>query len=332
MASERAERVRQPVLLIHGGAGPTTRSILSPAQRATAREGLGRALVAGQRVLLAGGGALEAVLEAVAVLEDEPSFNAGRGAVLRDDGAAVLDASVMRGADRSAGAAAGLRRVRNPIRAAEWVRSQGRYVLLVGDRADEDAARAGLRLEDPSYFVLSERETQLELARRSGRIELDRAEPAAASGCETSEGCSGGTVGAVALDCAGHLAAATSTGGMTNAAAHRVGDSPLIGAGTWADDRSCAVSATGAGEAFIRAAFAHQVSARILFGASNLQEACDAALGEALSLGGRGGCIAVGADGAFSMPFNTPCMPRGCVRGEADAAVALFAEEALVPV
>jgi len=322
----------EPSLAIHGGAGPATRSALTPEQVGATRHGLTAALEAGARVLRDGGSALDAVLAAVVVLEDDPGFNAGRGAVLRNDGTAVLDASLMWGLDRSAGAVAGSRRIRNPILAANCVRRDGRHVLLAGEGADSFAARSELTLVDPSYFVIPERVAHLDLARSQNRIELDWAGAGRDAAREASDRAPGETVGAVAIDAQGHLAAATSTGGTTNAAAARIGDSPLIGAGTWAQDGVVAVSATGSGEFFIRSAFAHQVAARIQWQGVELADACDAALRDVLELGGRGGCIAIDAHGRIVTPFTTASMPRGRIGADGVAHVALFAQEALTPV
>ena len=304
------------VLAIHGGAGGTTRSSLSAAQRAGTCASLVRALEEGRAILARGGSALDAVIAAVRVLEDDAAFNAGRGAVLREDGSVALDAAVMSGIDRSAGAVANVRRVRNPVLAAERVRRLGRHVLLTGAGADAFAASEQLEMVEPEYFIVEGRAQQLASARSSGELRLD-----------DHGAFSGGTVGAVARDAQGHLAAATSTGGMTNAAACRIGDSPIIGAGTWAEDATCAVSATGAGESFVRAAFAHEVASGMRLGGYDLEQACAHALATVLDLGGRGGCAAVGHDGRIALPFNTAAMPRGWVRADGPACVALFADE-----
>jgi len=308
----------ESVLAVHGGAGDTPRSALSPDQRRALEEGLVCALRAGRDVLAAGGSALDAVLAAVVALEDAEAFNAGRGSVLRDDGTVSMDASVMWGIDRSAGGVVGVRRVRNPVRAAELVRRSGRHVLLSWPGADALAEREGLALEPPEYFVTEPRRAQLLGARSRGAQELD-----------VVGGGSGSTVGAVARDRAGHLAAATSTGGMTNSLVTRIGDSPLPGAGTWADDASCAVSATGQGEFFVRSAFAHEVDANVRLAGLSIVEACARALDRVREIGGRGGCVAVDRAGEVALPFYTQTMPRGQVVGEAEPRIALFSGDAL---
>ena len=258
-----------------------------PQLRERASAGLHAALSAGEEVLGCGGTALDAVVAAVRVLEDAPEFNAGRGAALTVAGTAELDAAIADGEGRRFGAVAAVRRTRNPIEAARLVLEM-RAVLIAGEAGDAIAEAAGLATVDPEYFVTEARVAGL-------RRHLEEMT---------------GTVGAVALDARGHLAAATSTGGMTGQSVGRVGDTPICGAGTWADDRTCAVSATGEGEAFIRAAFAHEVHVRVA-GGSSIGDACDAALREVVALGGFGGCIAVDRDGNVTLPFTTPAMYRG---------------------
>lgn len=268
---------------------------------------LGLALDVGVRVLAAGGAALDAVVEAVAVLEDSRVFNAGRGSVLRSDGGVYLDASVMDGPTQRAGAVCLVRAVRNPVRLARVVLDRGEHVLLAGPPADALARDYGLPLEPPEYFITDYREEQLQRLRQRGGAELDHDVPSVAPAPAGEEG---QTVGAVARDRLGNLAAATSTGGLTNAHPARVGDSPIIGAGTWAGEGTCAVSATGTGEVFIRSAFAHAVHARMRFGGAGLDQAVRAALDDVVRLGGRGGCVAVDAAGRVVTPFTTGAMPR----------------------
>jgi L-asparaginase / beta-aspartyl-peptidase len=298
-------------LAIHGGAGGLTRSTLPVERDAAVRAGLRRALEAGSRILEAGGDALAAVVAAVVVLEDCEVFNAGRGAVQREDGSTVLDASVMRGVDRASGAVAAVRRIRNPILAAREVLREGRHVLLAAEGAESFAERRGLELVDSSYFLVPK-----------------TAAPGAPAGLGlTPDGVAGGTVGAVARDARGGVAAATSTGGMAGAAAARVGDSPIIGAGTWADDGTCAVSATGVGEFFVRSAFAHEVDAGVRLAGLDLETSCARALERVRRIGGRGGCIAVDRRGQLCALFDTPAMPRGeWVAGE-EPHVAIFMGE-----
>ncbi len=266
------------------------------------RESLG----AGYALLAEGAGALDAVEAAVRVLEDFPDFNAGQGAPLSAADTVELDAAIMDGRERRAGAVAALRRVRNPISAARAVLDDGAQVLLVGDGADAFALERGLEAIDPAALVRAARE------RRS-----------------PAEGRGSGTVGAVARDAAGHLAVATSTGGTRGKRTGRVGDSPLVGAGTWADDRTCCISGTGDGEAWIRVAFAHEIDARVRLRGEPLEVACRAALDDALALGGRGGCIALGSRGEPVLLFNTSGMPRGVIGGDGTARVAIYADEQL---
>jgi beta-aspartyl-peptidase (threonine type) len=300
-------------LAIHGGAGGLTRSTLPLERDAAVRAGLRRSLEAGIRILEAGGDALAAVVAAVVVLEDCEVFNAGRGAVQREDGSVVLDASVMRGVDRGSGAVAAVRRIRNPVLAAREVLREGRHVLLAAEGAERFAERRGLELVDPSYFVVP----------RAATASASAATPVVL----TPESVAGGTVGAVARDARGGVAAATSTGGMSGAAAARVGDSPIVGAGTWADDGTCAVSATGTGEFFVRSAFAYEVDAGIRLAGLELETSCARSLERVRRIGGRGGCIAVDRRGQLCAIFDTPAMPRGeWVSGE-EPRIAIFMGE-----
>lgn len=294
-------------LAIHGGAGALPASRVPAERIEEMRRDLGLALDAGLALLGAGGAALDAVVAAVAVLEDSRVFNAARGAVLRSDGSARLDASVMAGDGQRAGAVCQLRAAKNPVCVARAVLERGREVLLAGEDADRFAAAAGLELRPPEYFITDYRREQLErLVLREG-MALDHDVEVPHTGRAPDEG---QTVGAVALDAHGHLAAATSTGGMTNAVPGRVGDSPIIGAGTWASDETIALSATGTGEFFIRAAFAHEVHARVAWRGCDLAQAAREALEVVARLGGHGGCVAVDRAGRVTAPFTTSAMPR----------------------
>jgi beta-aspartyl-peptidase (threonine type) len=286
-------------LAIHGGAGAAPRSQLSPERERRYRAGLEAALDAGFALLERGGTALDAVTTAVRLLEDDPSFNAGHGAALTRDGAAELDAAIMDGRQLRAGAVASVRHVKNPIELARRVMEKSRHVLLVGSGAEEFALEEGLTLVPNHYFRTAERLEQLESEQRGRHV--SELMPAAA-----------GTVGAVARDGDGNLAAATSTGGMTNKRPGRVGDSPIIGAGTYAKNGVCAVSATGHGEYFIRAVAAHHVCAAVEYRALTLEQAVRELLHEILpALGGDGGLIAVSARGRIVMDFSTEGMFRG---------------------
>jgi L-asparaginase / beta-aspartyl-peptidase len=287
-------------LAIHGGAGTLPRAEMSSEQEGRYRAGLAEALAAGFRVLERGGSSLEAVTRAVVALEDNPLFNAGRGSVFTYDGGNELDASIMEGAGLKAGAVCGLTHIRNPIELARTVMEHSDYVFLSGAGAEEFALSRGFSLVPRSYFHTEARWRQLERI-RAGDGEVS---PLTISHV--------GTVGAVALDSSGHLAAATSTGGMTGKRFGRIGDSPVIGAGTYADDRSCAVSATGHGEIFIRAAVAHDICARMRFGARSLEAAVrEVVLEELPAHGGEGGVIAIDRTGRVVMEFNSEGMFRG---------------------
>jgi beta-aspartyl-peptidase (threonine type) len=286
-------------MAIHGGAGAVPRHTLSAERERQYRDGLAAALDLGYATLEQGGSSLDAVTAAVRALEDNPLFNAGRGAALTREGAAELDAAVMEGRQQRAGAVAAVRHVRNPIELARRVMEKSRHVLLVGSGAEEFALEEGLALVPNAYFRTDERRAQLE-SERSGRAVSDLVPS------------SQGTVGAVALDAAGDLAAATSTGGMTNKRQGRVGDSPIIGAGTYARNGVCAVSATGHGEYFIRAVAAHHICAAVEYRGLPLREAVRELLHERLrELGGSGGVIAIDGGGGIVTDFSTEGMFRG---------------------
>ena len=291
-------------IAIHGGAGVISRDSMTPENERAYHADLGRALDAGYEVLAKGGTSLDAVVVAVKILEDSPLFNAGKGAVFNHAGANELDASIMDGATLRAGAVAGLRHVRNPIDLARLVMDRSPHVMLVGEGAEEFALEQGMELVPGSYFHTERRWKQLEEAQKAERT-------AALSPAQEDIGFFS-TVGAVARDGKGNLAAATSTGGMTNKRWGRVGDSPIIGAGTYADNASCAVSATGSGEYFIRAVVAHEICARArLTGASAAEAARDVIHGRLKDIGGDGGVIVVDSRGALALEFNTEGMFRG---------------------
>ncbi len=317
---------RTPVLVIHGGAGTITRALMTPEREARYRAGLAASLAAGQAVLITGGSAIDAVVAAVRALEDDPLFNAGRGAVFTSDERNELDASIMDGATRSAGAVAGVSRIRNPVTAAHAVMTRSRHVMLVGAGAETFAAAEGLALVEPSYFRTDERFEQLQRARAAGRLELDHDGSAqAARGSGPAEDTKFGTVGAVACDANGNLAAATSTGGMTNKQWGRVGDSPIIGAGTWADNATAAVSGTGMGEAFMRACACHEVDALMRYKGLTLDEAVKQVATVAVPAnGGTGGLIGVDAQGNVAMRFSTDGMYRGVIRGAGVGEVSIY--------
>jgi L-asparaginase / beta-aspartyl-peptidase len=300
-------------LAIHGGAGTLPRAEMSEERELKYRAGLAAALDAGYAVLQARGTSLDAVTRAVMALEDNPLFNAGLGAVFTLDGRNELDASIMDGRTLKAGAVSGVTHIRNPIELARTVMEHSEYVMLSGEGAEEFALSRGLALVPRSYFYTDERWRQLERI-RGGDSEL--------SALTISHV---GTVGAVALDSEGRLAAATSTGGMTAKRYNRIGDSPIIGAGTYADDRSCAVSATGHGEVFIRAAVAHDICSRMRFGGRTLSTAVrEVVQGELIRLRGEGGVVAIDGSGEISMEFNSEGMFRACRRSGEEARISIY--------
>jgi len=299
-------------IAIHGGAGTLSRSDMSAEQEANYRAGLEAALAAGYSQLARGGASLDAVVAAVRVLEDNPLFNAGRGAVLNRDGVAELDASLMDGRTLAAGAVTGLQHVKNPIDLARLVMEKSPHVMLVGAGAEEFAKSLGVEMVPNEYFRTPARQNQLE---RSLRGAVSRENELEAFG----------TVGAVALDLAGNLAAATSTGGMTGKRWGRVGDSPIIGAGTYANNESCAVSATGHGEYFIRTVVAHDICAQVEYLKIPLAKAVDNVLnGKMKKLGGNGGVIAIDRAGEIVLEFNSEGMFRGVKTSKGLHEVAIY--------
>ncbi|HEX5133407.1 MAG TPA: isoaspartyl peptidase/L-asparaginase [Candidatus Krumholzibacteria bacterium] len=312
------------VLVVHGGAGTIERSSMTPEQDAAYRAALAEALVAGYRVLSAGGPALDAVEAAICVLEDSPLFNAGRGAVFTSEGKNELDASIMDGATHNAGAVAAISGVRNPIKAARLVMERTSHVMMVGEGATRFARDQGLQFEDSSYFFTQKRWDELQ------RTQEEERKHEAEFGSLALPHMHLGTVGAVALDASGNLAAATSTGGLTNKRWGRVGDSPIIGAGTYADNATCAVSCTGRGEVFIQISAAHEVAALMRLKGLSVNEAARQVVHEELvKIGGAdtGGLIALDHAGNFAMELNTPGMYRGYVRADGKPHVFIYNDE-----
>jgi len=298
-------------LVIHGGAGAMRPDQGDADHEERARQGLREALDAGATILSEGGSSIDAVEAAVRVLEDDPCFNAGRGSTLNAEGLVELDAAIMDGGNRRAGAVAGVRTTRAPISLARVLMERGPHVFLSFEGADRIAREAGLEQVENSWFVTGERGRQLDELLAKGGFDSD---------------VKYGTVGAVAVDSSGHVAAATSTGGLTAKQWGRIGDSPLIGAGTYADDRACAVSATGSGEYFIRAVAGHQVAERIRLANESLQSALEAVLQDIDDLGGRGGLIAVTPNGECAWGFTTRAMYRGVADAQTRK-VAIYADE-----
>ena len=308
-----------PLIAIHGGAGTLNASLISPAQEQAYHAALRDIVLAAQQLLAQGRSALDAVSLAVDLLEDCPLFNAGHGAVFTHEGTHELDAAVMDGATLRAGAVACVSRVKRPLRAARAVMERSEHVLLVGAGAEAFAQACGLELVAPDYFSTDLRREQLQRALAADATLLDHDAPALSFVTKPlaplDEARKFGTVGAVALDAQGNLAAATSTGGMTNKRVGRVGDSPLIGAGTYADNRTAAVSCTGTGEMFMRTVAAYDLCARMAYGGQSLDAAAQELVMQVLpALGGRGGLIALDASGNLSLPFNTEGMYRGFAR------------------
>lgn len=293
-------------LVIHGGAGALLQSEMSAELDSQYRAKLNEALDAGEAVLSEGGTALDAVTRSILVLEDSPLFNAGKGSVFAHDGSNQMDASIMEGKTLKAGAVGGVQHVRNPILAARAVMEQSDHVLLTGKGADQFAAEMGLDTVGTVYFFTERRWDALIKARKQSAPD---------PGNSSEQDRKFGTVGAVALDRAGNLAAGTSTGGMTNKKWNRLGDSPIIGAGTYADNRSCAVSCTGHGEYFIRYAVAHELASRMRHIQGDLDQTATSLLQDELfPAGGTGGLIALDKNGNISMPFTTEGMYRGMTR------------------
>jgi beta-aspartyl-peptidase (threonine type) len=312
-----------PLLVIHGGAGVEPGDLTGEEEQA-ARAALEAALRAGHARLKAGASSVDAVAATITVLEDAPQFNAGRGAVFTHDGRNELDTSIMDGATGKAGAAAGLHRVKNPITLARAIMDRSRHVMMVGDGAEMFAREQGIALVDPSWFRTEKRWQQLQKALSEEKNAQAGNTPLVLPGKAYF-----GTVGALALDAQGRLAAGTSTGGMTNKRYGRVGDAPIIGAGTWADPR-CAVSGTGWGEFYIRAAAAHEICARVRLSGQGISRAADGVInGDIPKAGGDGGAIALDAQGVAAFPFNTGGMYRGWIGADGVPHVAIYKTDAL---
>lgn len=307
-------------LAIHGGAGTIDRSKMTPEREQEHRAGLERALQTGARILEKGGTSLDAVEATVRVLEDDPHFNAGKGAVFTSAGTNELDAAIMDGSNLKAGAVASVKHVRNPISLARMVMDKSSHVMLDGAGAEAFAKEQGVELVDEKYFFTQERWDALQQKLKEG------GKQGGAGGKKflVSDQDRHGTVGAVALDQAGNLAAATSTGGTTNKRPGRVGDSPVIGAGTYANNSTCAISATGDGEYFIRATVAHDVSALMEYRGMKLQDAAQTVLDKVEKLGGTGGLIALDRRGEMALLFNTSWMYRGYIDQAGKAVVEIY--------
>ncbi len=322
-----------PVIVIHGGAGAISRSAMSAEKERDYHAALRHVLLAGQAVLAGGGSAVDAVTAAVVELEDCPLFNAGRGAVFTSDATHELDASIMDGASLRTGAIANVHHIRNPILAARSVMQHSRHVFFVGEGAERFARAQGLAMVEEAYFSTPERHAQLLRVQRDtpeaavldhdGQAIVENQPVAPVHPLDSDK--KFGTVGAVALDMQGNLAAATSTGGITNKQVGRVGDAPIIGAGTYASNQTCAVSTTGTGEMYIRKVAAYDIAARMRYTGATLEQAAHAVMFEELpSIGGKGGLIAVDALGNITLPFNTEGMYRGYARLGTDPVTEIY--------
>ncbi|MFI0408698.1 isoaspartyl peptidase/L-asparaginase family protein [Actinomadura sp. 3N508] len=312
--------VRGVVLAVHGGAGSLPRGSLTPEQEKAYRDGLTRALRTGYELIKDGKPALDAVEKAVNVLEDDPNFNAGKGAVFNTDAEHELDASLMNGKDRRSGAVAGVHHTKNPISLARLVMEKSPHVFMAGEGADDFALRNGVPFTPQDYFWTQRRWDQLMAAKGNP--------PAAASGAKAERSEAGGTVGAIALDGDRNVAAATSTGGLTNKQAGRVGDSPVIGAGTYADNRTVAVSCTGTGEVFIRGVAAHDISALMEYARMPVTKAAATVVNQKIpALGATGGAIALDARGTLAAPHSTKGIINGYVTRDGEITTRLYDDE-----
>ncbi|MCT7306808.1 isoaspartyl peptidase/L-asparaginase family protein [Ralstonia sp. L16] len=316
-----------PILAIHGGAGTITRTAMSADKEAAYQQALHDILAAGQRILMDGGSALDAVTEAVRLLEECPLFNAGKGSVLTSAGTYELDASIMDGATLAAGAVTCVKRLRNPILAARAVMERSEHVLFTSEGAEAFAQAQGLEFVEPDYYYTEARYAQWQRARQQDGMALldhDAASLVAKEAAPIDPDSKFGTVGAVACDAQGRLAAATSTGGVTNKKVGRVGDTPIVGAGCFANNVA-AVSCTGTGEMFMRAVAAYDVAAQMEYAGKSLADATDdVVMRKLMAINGRGGLIAVDAQGNVALPFNTEGMYRGFARGAQEPVVSIY--------
>ncbi len=321
-------------IAIHGGAGTILRENMTPEKETAYRTTLQQALQAGHQVLTEGGSSLDAVTAAIQIMENSPLFNAGKGAVFTNDGKNELDAAIMNGETREAGAVAGISKVKSPVSAARAVMEQSPHVMMVGAGAEQFAEEQGLTMVEPAYFYTDQRYQQLQRIRSTEKQELDHS-----GDTRSPDSLQGyldrhfpdrkfGTVGAVALDQGGNLAAATSTGGMTNKRYGRVGDVPIIGAGTYADNETAAVSATGHGEYFIRSVVAYDISALMKYKGLPLSEAAnEVVMNKLVKMEGSGGVIALDAEGNIAMPFNSAGMYRASIDVDGNEYIGIYEDE-----
>ena len=307
-------------IALHGGAGTILPHLMTPEKEIAYKEGLKAALVVGEQLLKEGKSALDAVEATVKSLENNPLFNAGRGSVFTHNGTHEMDASIMNGSDKTSGAVAGVKGIKNPISLARKVMEQTEHVLLSGNGAQEFAVSVNEKMEEESYFFDQFRYDQLQQALQTDGVFLDHSDDKFEQGEKKF-----GTVGAVAMDCNGNIAAATSTGGMTNKKFGRLGDSPIIGAGTYADNATCAISCTGHGEFFLRAVVAHDVSCLMAYKGLSLEEATNYVVNDKLvKFGGEGGLVGVDSLGNIQMVFNTDGMYRASKSSKSDYYIAIY--------
>ena len=315
-------------IAIHGGAGNLVKMKLTPEEEESYKQALDAALAMGSSILANGGTSVEAVEVAITSLEDCPLFNAGKGAVFTHDGHNDLDAAIMNGENLECGAVAGVRRIKNPISLARKVMEKSEFILLQSEGAEEFAKEQGIEWVDTSYFFTQHRWEQLQEAIEDDKTELDHSEKKKASSDNKPREEKFGTVGCVALDVHGNIAAGTSTGGLTNKRYGRIGDSPLIGSGTYADNATCAVSCTGKGEDFIRLNVAHDIASMMRYAQFDLLSACDSVVMKKLKdIRGRGGCIAIDCQGNIAMPFTTTGMFRGSIDVNGQKNIALYEDK-----
>jgi len=312
--------MQQYAIAIHGGAGTILQSTMTPEKEKAYKNGLQDAIEAGESILKSGGSAFDAVETAIIQLENNPLFNAGKGAVFTNNGTHEMDASIMNGKDLMAGAIAGVQGVKNPISLARAVMEKSEHVLLTGNGAMDFAKKVNAPIENEDYFFVQLRYDQLQQAKQSNSMILDHTEDKIENGEKKF-----GTVGCVALDLQGNLAAGTSTGGMTNKKFGRVGDSSIIGAGTYANNHTCAISCTGHGELFIRSVVAYDISCLMEYKNLSLKEACDIVVMDKLvKIGGEGGLIALDAKGNIVLPFNSEGMYRACKKQNEDIFIGIY--------
>ncbi len=312
-------------LVIHGGAGTILKKSMTPEKEKAYQDVLNQALQTGYKILQNGGSSLDAVEATIRVMEDSPLFNAGKGAVFTHEGKNEMDAAIMDGSILKAGSIAGVSVIKNPVSTARKVMEKSEHVMLVGHGAEQFAREQGMEIVDPAYFYTENRYQQLQKAMEEDKVKLDHSKDKGFLKPLSGDEKKFGTVGAVALDQYGNLAAATSTGGMTNKRWNRVGDAPIIGAGTYANNQTCAVSATGHGEYFIRSVVSYDISALMEYKGYSVKKASEEVVMKKLvERGGEGGVIALDRNGNFAMPFNSEGMYRGYIKADGKSEVLIY--------